>query len=73
MERFNSPRLNVEITEEQDKALRELIPWGLKHHLFSAIVDEIIEIIREHGEMAITAITCKKVKLLDLFKSREVK
>jgi hypothetical protein len=70
MERENAPRLNVELTEEQDAALRKLIPWGMKHHLFSAVVDELIEVIKEHGEMAITAISCRKVKFIDIMKKR---
>lgn len=69
--RDNPPRLNVDISEEQDKALRDLIPWGQKHHLFSAIVDELIEVIKEHGEMAISAIVCKKIKLIDIMRSKE--
>ncbi|MDI6785083.1 MAG: hypothetical protein QMD92_00080 [bacterium] len=71
MERENPPRLNVEITEKQDEALRRLIPWGLKHHLFSAIVDELIELLNEHGELAITMITCKKIKFLSMLKAKE--
>jgi hypothetical protein len=71
MIRDNMPRLNVEITEEQDEALRKLIPWGMKHHLFSAIIDELIEVIKEHGEMAITAISCKKVKFIEVLKRKE--
>jgi len=71
MVRDNAPRLNVEITEEQDKALRDLIPWGMKHHLFSAIIDELIEVLKEHGEMAITAIACGKVRFIDIMKGKE--
>lgn len=71
MTRENAPRLNVEITEDQDKALRKLIPWGLKHHLFSAVVDELIEVLKEHGEIAITAIACKKVRFIDMLKGKE--
>jgi len=71
MDRDNAPRLNVEITEEQDEALRKLIPWGMKHHLFSAIIDEVIEVLKEHGEIAITAISCKKVSFIDMLRKRE--
>lgn len=71
MDRNNAPRLNVEISEEQDKALRDLIPWGMKHHLFSAIINEVIEVLKEHGEMAITAIACKKVKFIDVLRRKE--
>jgi hypothetical protein len=71
MIRDNPPRLNVEITEEQDVALRKLIPWGMKHHLFSAIIDALIEVVQEHGEMAITAIACGKVSFIDVLKGME--
>lgn len=71
MVRDNPPRLNVEITEEQDAALRKLIPWGMKHHLFSAIIDELITVIEEHGEIAISAIACGKVRFIDVMKGRE--
>jgi len=71
MNRDNAPRLNVEISEEQDKALRDLIPWGMKHHLFSAIIDEVIEVLKEHGEIAITAISCKKIRFMDMLRKRE--
>ena len=71
MTRDNAPRLNIEISEEQDKALRELIPWGMKHHLFSAIIDEVIVLLREHGEIAITAIACKKVRFIEILSKKE--
>jgi hypothetical protein len=71
MTRDNPPRLNVEISEEQDEALRRLIPWGMKHHLFSAVIDELIKVIEEHGEMAITAISCGKVSFIEILKKKE--
>ena len=71
MTRDNAPRLNIEISEEQDKALRELVPWGMKHHLFSAIIDEVIVLLREHGEIAITAIACKKVRFIEILSKKE--
>lgn len=71
MFRENAPRLNIELTEEQDELLRKLIPWGLKRHLFSAIIDEVIEVLKEHGEIAITAIACKKVKFIDVLRGKE--
>ena len=71
MIRDNAARLNIEITEEQDRALRELIPWGMKRHLFGAIIDEVIVLLREHGEIAITAIACKKVRFIEILSKKE--
>lgn len=68
-----TPRLNVDITEEQDRKLRKLIPWGLKHQLFSIVVDELIEILEEHGEMAIGAILAKRIAVLEILKAKERK
>ncbi len=64
--RESAPRLNVELTEEQDRQLRELIPWGMKKYLFSAIVDEVIEMLKKHGEIAIPMIVSKKLKFLNI-------
>lgn len=65
------PRLNVDISEEQDTKLRKLIPWGLKHQLFSVIVDELIQILEEHGEMAIGAILAKRISVLEIIRAKE--
>lgn len=65
------PRLNVDITEEQDSKLRKLIPWGIKHQLFSVIIDELIAILEEHGEMAIGAVLAKRISVLDIIRSKE--
>jgi len=56
------PRLSVEISEEQNNALGRLIPWGVKSEFFSAIIDDVIELLETHGEVVIAAILSKRLK-----------
>lgn len=60
------PRLSVEITEEQSRALGRLIPWGAKNELFRVIIDDVIAILEEHGAIMIAAILTKQLKVNDL-------
>ena len=56
------PRLSVEVTEEQQRKLRECVPWGLQRTLFSTIIDDIIEMVEKHGPMVLAAIIDRKIK-----------
>jgi hypothetical protein len=64
------PRLTVEITEQQQEGLKKL-KWGLRKPLFHTIIDQVIEIVSEYGDLGVYAITSKKVKLLDIMKASE--
>ncbi len=59
------PRLSVELTEKQNMDLMRLLPWGAKGPLFSAIVDDIIELLEKHGTIIIAAILSRKLKTGD--------
>lgn len=62
--RKSPPRLSVEITEEQEKKLRELIPHGLKKHIFQQIVDDLIVVLEDENPYKIAgAIIDKKLRL----------
>ena len=56
------PRLSIEITEKQNLALSRLIPWGVKNALFCSIIDDVIELLMEHGEIVIAAILSKQLR-----------
>ena len=53
------PRLTVEITSEQARALSERIPHGLRKPLFGIIVDDIIKMVDKHGEQFLAAVLAK--------------
>ena len=59
------PRLSIEITQQQAKDLNELIPWGLKNQLFSAIVDDVIRLRREFGVNFLAVILARTMPLED--------
>jgi len=56
------PRLSIEVTEDQQRRLRECIPWGLQRTLFSTIIDDIIDMVEKHGPMVLAAIIDRKIK-----------
>ena len=60
------PRLSVEITKEQYLKLQNLIPWGVKGALFSALIDSTIELLEREGEVVIAAILSKQLKAKDI-------
>jgi len=60
------PRLSIEITEEQRLKLNKLIPWGVGRELFSAIIEDLIEVLEEHGEIIIAAMLSRKLKVQNL-------
>ena len=47
------PRLNIDITEEQFFRL-QVIPWGVKTKLFQTIIDDLLNLIEEHGAGVVT-------------------
>jgi hypothetical protein len=44
--RSEPPRLNVQLREDQFDALRQLLPHGHRKHVFQAIVDDLIALLR---------------------------
>jgi len=66
---YISPRrLNVEITEEQFKKLEKLLPYGTKKEVFGCIVDDLIELVEEHGSFVLGAILSRAIKAGDFVK-----
>ena len=59
------PRLSIEVTEEQHKDLQRLIPWGVEKQLFSVIIDDVIRLIKKHGQIFVAAALQKGIRLED--------
>uniref|UniRef100_A0A6H2A0G5 Uncharacterized protein n=1 Tax=viral metagenome TaxID=1070528 RepID=A0A6H2A0G5_9ZZZZ len=68
------PRFSFEITEEQRlRASNLLATYGLRKAIFGKILDDVLDIIEEHGGMAIGILMSEKVKTKDVIPSmREV-
>lgn len=65
MDKDYRPRLSVEISEEQQRDLSKLIPWGVKNKLFCVIVDDVIRLMKEHGQKFLAAVLSKAIGLED--------
>ena len=61
-----TPRLSIEITEEQQKKLLDLIPWGQKKALFSTIIDGVITLIEKYGQPMIAIIVSGRLSVAEL-------
>ena len=43
------PRLSIRLTEDQFTELQNELPWGTKNAIFSALVDWMLETIKDKG------------------------
>lgn len=64
------PRLTVEVSEEQAFKMQELIPWGLKAQIFSCIINDLIKMIEENGEVFLAAMLSRRIGLSDFLEMR---
>lgn len=55
--------INVQISPELLDEAREMIPWGLRGHLFQSILRLIIDAIRQDGQIVTGAILAGEYKL----------
>lgn len=60
------PRLSIDITLEQQKRIQDLIPWGLRGPLFAIIVEDMLDLIEEHGAKVIAVVISRKLRPRDL-------
>ena len=51
---FYRPRLSFEVGEDQYNRFTNLVPWGLRSQLMSALLDSLCDLIEEEGEVIIT-------------------
>ena len=60
----NKPRFSFEISEEQQfRALRVFEQYGMRKAIFSPLLDEVMDMIEEHGYMAVAVLLDKTTKL----------
>lgn len=62
---FYRPRLTIEISQDQYDKLRELLRRGNMRPVFLAIIDSLIELLEQHGEIAVAAIISRDYNILD--------
>jgi len=55
------PRLTIEVTPEQYNKLKSYLEYGLQRKVFSAIIDDMIDMLDEFGNTFIMALLHKQV------------
>ena len=64
------PRFSFEISfEQKERADKLLINYGLRRTLFSIILDDVLDLIQDHGGLAIGIIMSSKCKPSELLPS----
>ncbi len=63
------PRLSIEISEEQHRALQARLNHGEGKAVFTAIIDDLINLIDEHGSLVIALIAGKRLHARDVLPS----
>jgi hypothetical protein len=65
-----TPRFSFEVTEEQRIRTAKLITtYGLRRAIFSAILDDVLDMIEEHGGLAIGILLSGTVKPREIIKT----
>ena len=58
------PRFSFEITEEQKMRADSLIEvYGLRKAIFGVVLDEVLDLIEEHGGIAVGILLSKQTKI----------
>lgn len=65
------PRLSINISQKQFKGLQRYIPWGVRGQVFSVIIDDLLEAIKDKGPDVIGALISRKIKYQDLANRRD--
>ncbi len=63
------PRLSIEISEEQQQALQSRLHHGEGKAVFTAIIDDLVNLIDEHGNLVVALIAGRKVKPREIIPS----
>ena len=58
-----TPRLSIELTQEQADALNRTIPWGTKKYLFQLLCEALIDAIETSSDKALAAILRREVTI----------
>ena len=64
------PRLTIEVSEEQLRDLQNLLDWGVRNRMFCYIIDDVIRLLKKHGDFFVAAVCSKDIKLEEWLKGR---
>ncbi len=56
------PRLSIEISKDLQARLRDKVQWGLCRSLVTILIEDVLQLIEDHGNIVIAAILDKRIK-----------
>ena len=62
------PKITVSVTDEEQKRMQSLIPWGIQAAIIRLLINRVLDLIEEHGDVVLGALLFGKLTVLDLLK-----
>lgn len=62
------PRLSVEISEETYLRMQNKIPWGLRAKVMTILLEDLLDLIEEHGNLVIAAVLNRQITAKEVMK-----
>jgi hypothetical protein len=59
-------RVATEVPDELFEDVLRYIPWGVRQRLMLCVIEQVVEVAKEHGELGIAAILCGKLTLVEV-------
>lgn len=59
-------RVATEVPDELFENVLKYIPWGVRQRLMLCVIEQVVEVAKEHGELGIAAILCGKLTLVEV-------
>ena len=64
----NMRRLSIDLPEEEFEKLQELIPYGLRNRIMRVLVNSMLNVVDQYGDIVFGALLTGKISALDLIK-----
>ena len=62
------PKITVAVTDEEQKRMQSLIPWGIQAAIIRLLINRVLDLIEAHGDVVLGALLSGKLTVLDLLK-----
>lgn len=63
-----TPRIVTDVTEELHKRFQDLVPWGLRGHLLTVLIEDVLDLIEQEGDIVTALIIKRKLHARNVLK-----
>lgn len=65
-------RVSIDVPDELFDLMLRHIPWGVRQRLMVIVIENIVALAKEHGELGLAALLSGKLSLLEVMSSGNV-